>query len=358
MPRRTVSQVFMWVIQNRTQICNFHALVVKKEQVKMKTASLNTKRSSSFKERPDGGAPKRNRQSKRAIREDVQAAEDLEEERRLTSLLFGTGESDAFIPPARRLQGEKQKDDTIIDGEEDTLEFEIDRTGNDEAAGEAGYHDFMIEEKSAGSTNLIKDKARPDEPAWVDEDDVGLEVNLLATSRLRKLRKSKAEVAALALCGTDLEERLRQRYQRTTQATARTDWARLSDSSTLIDKDAGNNDEDSDSDFKSLSTSLLLHSTSTRRLPPNTLNLVRCPDANQSDPNQSVLQAVHFHPASDADQPLLLTAGLDKTLRFFQVGVDKSEKVHGIHCKLMSLLCSKIRTFTISVISIVPFISP
>jgi hypothetical protein len=40
------------------------------------------------------------------------------------------------------------------------------------------------------------------------------------------------------------------------------------------------------------------------------------------------------------------------------VGVDKSEKVHGIHCKLMSLLCSKIRTFTISVISIVPFISP
>lgn len=70
-----------------------------------------------------------------------------------------------------------------------------------------------------------------------------------------------------------------------------------------------------------------------KRLQPNILKVVRYPNANQSDPCNSVVQSVHFHPGSEPDRPLMLTAGLDKTLRFFQVGAEESVKVHGIHCK-------------------------
>ena len=61
-----------------------------------------------------------------------------------------------------------------------------------------------------------------------------------------------------------------------------------------------------------------------RRLPPNIINLKRIPDVNQSDPNKAAVQAVHFHPGTDPDKPLILTAGLDKSLRFFS---SKSRKV-------------------------------
>jgi U3 small nucleolar RNA-associated protein 18 len=59
---------------------------------------------------------------------------------------------------------------------------------------------------------------------------------------------------------------------------------------------------------------------------------VRCPDANAGHYNSSTVNAVQFHPGSDEDEPLMMTAGLDKTLRFFKIkGSEGSEKVHGIH---------------------------
>ena len=80
----------------------------------------------------------------------------------------------------------------------------------------------------------------------------------------------------------------------------------------------------------------LLESRQERQdLKPGSIELQRCKDANLSDPNDGVIQAVQFHPSSEEDRPLLLTAGLDKTLRFFQTGKDDSTKVHSIHCKLL-----------------------
>lgn len=258
--------------------------------------------------------------SKKALKKEQQAAQDFEEEQRLSSLLFGGGPTSSSLP-------DQPKNNEVV--EEDTpFSFEIDRTGisdgqdndDEEASVEHMQEDEMEEAEDSG-------------PAWVDDDDAKLEVNLLETSRLRKLRTSKDEVAASALGGVELEQRLRQRFQNTTQATARTDWARIGQ------KDGSDEDQSDGEDtaLQSSSAPLILHSSASQRLPPNILNTMRCPDANQADPSQSVIQAVNFHSGSDPDRPLLLTGGLDKTLRFFQVGTEKSEKIHGIHCKLTRL---------------------
>lgn len=45
------------------------------------------------------------------------------------------------------------------------------------------------------------------------------------------------------------------------------------------------------------------------------IETTRLRDANQQEPSSSVVQSVEFHPAGR----LLLTAGLDKRLRLFQV---------------------------------------
>lgn len=52
-----------------------------------------------------------------------------------------------------------------------------------------------------------------------------------------------------------------------------------------------------------------------KQLAPGLIETTRLRDANQQEPSKSVVQSVEFHPAGQ----LLLTAGLDKRLRLFQV---------------------------------------
>lgn len=52
-----------------------------------------------------------------------------------------------------------------------------------------------------------------------------------------------------------------------------------------------------------------------KQLASGLIETTRLKDANQQEPSKSVVQSVEFHPAGQ----LLLTAGLDKRLRLFQV---------------------------------------
>lgn len=333
------------------------------------------------KKKIDKGIGGKKKRSKRALKREQQAAAELEEERRLTSLLFGGGEAGGggFNRSSRAASAAKTKETSTgaRHGDEEVGEggvvnqkqhrqseplFQIDRTGeeghhhafadvqefNDDeeegvdgaSDGEGLDEDSSSDKPAAAAAALSKDEASP---AWVDDDDGDLEVDLLGTNRLRKLRHSRTEAGASALSGRDLESRLRDRFRTTTQLTARTDWARVDSDGAVAKKD--DSDELAATGPESTSEPLLLGSASgsgSRTLPPTTVNMVRCKDANQPDPNRSVVQAVHFHPGSSPDRPLLLTAGLDKTLRFFQVnGGDQdsedpesltaSVKVHGIH---------------------------
>jgi U3 small nucleolar RNA-associated protein 18 len=254
---------------------------------------------------------------KRARRE---AKEDMEEDE-LTKMIFGGDKS----PGAAAW--EDNDDEDLVEEEQpqqqndEEFGFQIDRSG----AGEEGKRRDIKEGRSDGEVKAASehnDEAE-DAPAWVDDEDEA-EVSLVeGGSRLRKLRHARNETQALT--ADELEQRLRKRYEESTQRTARTDWAST--------KPKSGQDEEEDNAAKLFSTAGSLLASSRNRLPPNVLKIVRCPDANQSDYSQAVVRAVHFHPGSDPEKPLLLTAGLDKSLRFFQVGAEKSEKIHGIHCK-------------------------
>jgi hypothetical protein len=288
----------------------------------------------------DAGADKKDKKTKarqvqnsqKRARKDEQ--EDLEEQR-LTALLFGTGapnlHEESIAQVAHNATTKSHDSDDDDDDEDKELGFVIDKTGEDVELDDEEMQAKSDDENddSDESANEGEKDDDDDAPAWVDQDDNELSVDIVGTSnRLKKLRKSRDEVAAKALDGEEFERRLRKRYEDTTQATARTDWARLEPAK----KRATIRDEDNEAALLA-STSAPLLATSQHRLPPNILNIMRCPDANQADPNKAAVQAVHFHPGSNPDQPLLLTAGLDKTLRFFSVGAEKSEKIHGIHCK-------------------------
>jgi hypothetical protein len=255
--------------------------------------------------RPRGSSSKSQKRARKEAQEDL-------EERQLTALVFGkpTEESDDndHVGNAEGSEEENEKE----------FSFQIDRDGL-AVKDDAHKEDIENEEGGDDGSSIPDDE---DSPAWEDPDDVA--VGLAGSSnRLRKLRTSREELTPVK--GAELERRLRKRYEDTTQATARTDWARATSTQ--------GNDGEEEAAKKLFSKSGSLLASSRNRLPPNALSIVRCPDANQTDPSKSVVQAVQFHPGSDRDKPLLLTAGLDKTLRFFQVGLEKSEKIHGIHCK-------------------------
>ncbi|GKY94302.1 hypothetical protein MPSEU_000396000 [Mayamaea pseudoterrestris] len=252
-------------------------------------------------------------QGKKSKKRLQQEARELAEEERLEALLFGGGGKTTSLLSSDAATAPKQTRVT----EEPAALFEIDRAGNE-------ILDVTVDDNvvNQGQTNNETTDGR----AWVDVDD-DLVVDLMQTSRLRKLRTSREEAAASALPVVEFESRLRKRYEETAQLAAHTDWARID-----VDKtDAAFTDDKDETLALSTSAPFLLHaSAKSSSLPANVIGMVRCSDANETDPCRSVVQSVHFHPTSNPEQPLMLTAGLDKMLRFFQVGADHSEKVHGI----------------------------
>jgi U3 small nucleolar RNA-associated protein 18 len=101
------------------------------------------------------------------------------------------------------------------------------------------------------------------------------------------------------------------------------------------DDEENYNDREDENNYLFTSSKALLGDSSSR-LQPGYLNIIRCKDANQHDPSKSVVKSVSFHSSGE----LLLTAGLDKTLRFFQVDGIVNAKVHGIHFKDLPIHCA------------------
>jgi hypothetical protein len=160
--------------------------------------------------------------------------------------------------------------------------------------------------------------------AWMDHDDAEIaNVDMMgSSSRIRKLRKHKMEAT---VSGTEYRERLRERFVTTTSISARVDWADVPNNNTTTTQ----KEEDL---ILSSSAPLLSSSRQHRTLPRDIIQMERC--WFPGDVRKSIVSAVHFHPQSDPDVPILLTAGLDKSLQFFRIlGNQKSEKIHGIHCK-------------------------
>ena len=141
---------------------------------------------------------------------------------------------------------------------------------------------FGEDASDAESNNESNDDA----PAWIDEDD-DVRVDLRSAARLKKLRQAPTD---RVLKGGALEERLRARFKATKGPQ---DWATASKPSALAEAALDDESDDDDGD----------------------LRVARETDANVRGPSKSAISGVAFHASTD----LLVTGGLDKTLRFFRI---------------------------------------
>ena len=167
-------------------------------------------------------------------------------------------------------------------------------------------------------------------PVWTDPSDTQLRVRVASVSRLRKLRATEEEAV---VGGEQYEERLRRQHAVLNPNTA---WAQPRG------RKAGQEGSEGGglAGLLASTTDALTLTTGASRggaaagaaalglpLPPGELAAVRVRDGNHAAPAHSVIRSVEFHSSA----PLLLAAGLDKTLRLFSVDGSRNPQVGGVH---------------------------
>ena len=223
---------------------------------------------------------------------------------RLEQELFGApawNDEDEHIP------GESDDDagDADWDREDgDDLGFVIDAEPASETAAEPASETAAAEEdEDAGDEGAVR------RPAWVDEADDDVAVNIASVARRRKLRERVDEDV---IPGGAFGARLRARYQQLNSAGGALAWAALPSTSGAPSESEGA--------ARLLGRAGALTSRRPRTLPSGEIAATRARDANADAASKCVIQSVEFSPAARMGQPLLMfTAGLDRRLRLFRV---------------------------------------
>jgi len=183
-----------------------------------------------------------------------------------------------------------------------------------------GFREDKTSQSKEGNFGLVADGEENEElpipsepqPAWEDPDEDQVQVNIVQCARLRKLRESEAEET---LTGLEYERRLRQQHRKLNSRTAK--WA--SPSTQL----RGTADGGSLDSLITRAGGLL---SSSSLLPPGQLEATRLKDANHEEPAKSVIRSVEFHPRGQ----LLMAAGLDRRLRFFNIDGVENPRVQSV----------------------------
>lgn len=170
------------------------------------------------------------------------------------------------------------------------------------------------EEESEGEHERGAHKKAKSKSAWVDEDDVAERVDISeGATRMRKLRKSANEKV---VSGSDLSSRLRDQFEKIHGGKPM--WADKASKARGEDGDEGEGEESGVSQVLQSTAKLL--GASKGLLPKSIIDVSRVHDANIAAYSKAVIQCVEFHP----NAPALLTGGLDKTLRIFQIDGKKN----------------------------------
>lgn len=190
-------------------------------------------------------------------------------------------------------------------------------------------------EEKAGSD--AEDDERGDGAAWVDEDELENDavLDLKKRPQLRWLRNNLEETKVMG--AADLEERLRRKL--TTTQTAVPAWAQVKEEEEDDQEYDGEDDvtgvEKGQEIANTLlsSNSLLSGETGAGRrgskraaLPKGKLSYHRLPDLNRASRSKADVTSARFHPNGE----LFMTAGLDKTVRIFQVDLKHNPKLQSI----------------------------
>lgn len=195
-----------------------------------------------------------------------------------------------------------------------TAPFEVDRNPS--------FHELDEDHPQRITTQNYK------KPLWTDPQDDSIQITVTKKSMLRKLRQTEDEIQ---LTGKQYEERLRQQHQKLNPKAAA--WASLEPKTRISQSKALNNiDENTENTLDSLLQGAGgLLSSSVRSLPRTRLETTRLHDANHAEPSQSVVKSVEFH----HNGQLLMVAGLDRHVRFFNIDGVQNPKVQSIYLEDM-----------------------
>jgi len=178
----------------------------------------------------------------------------------------------------------------------------------------------------AGEEGEVEDEAEADEAspraAWEDPDDVGLELELDSKAKLSRLKKESTENK---ISGVEYVNRQREKFVKLHGVTPL--WAAAAEG------EAEASDSDSAAETPAVPSSRPL--VATRKggpLPPTEIAIQALKEVSiipGQKKGNAVIKALQFHP----DSALLLTAGMDKTLRLFAADGDENPKVSSYHFK-------------------------
>ncbi|XP_047088384.1 U3 small nucleolar RNA-associated protein 18 homolog [Lolium rigidum] len=225
-------------------------------------------------------------------------SQEAEEMKQLENSLFGA----IYAPPQF---GTEAGAPLPARGQDGPLFF-MDRSAGD---------DLPVYEEDLGSDDEMVDKGR--KPAWVDDEEDRTEVDIVKVARLRKLRKEADE---RVISGREYEARLRGQHAKLNPFTG---WADMDRKAPLPDAES---DEEEGGVDNALRNNDELVVKGTAKLLPGMLDFSRLVNANAQDPSSGPINSVQFH----RNGQLMLVAGLDKHLRFFQIDGKRNPKIQSI----------------------------
>eukprot|EP00117_Sycon_ciliatum_P035220 scpid55567/ scgid26747/ U3 small nucleolar RNA-associated protein 18 homolog len=161
-------------------------------------------------------------------------------------------------------------------------------------------------------------KSLPDcEAAWEDEDDAALKVDVTAKARTKKLRN---EVEEDVMDGQTYTERLRRQFTKVSGAPS---WADLPAVRSFGEGSEGGEEVDL------LQRTQPMLAGKVSMLPKDVIEICREKDINFSKRPDAGIQSIHFHPSA----PVVLTAGLHKQLKLYQVNNEDNPVLHSMFMK-------------------------
>ncbi|XP_060667518.1 U3 small nucleolar RNA-associated protein 18 homolog [Ziziphus jujuba] len=252
------------------------------------------------------------RKKARKERDEKLALEQEREMEKLENSLFGS------LNPIEFGKEEEEAQDDI----DRSADFFFDRSRNDELLVYEDDAEVLEESNEKEKTKLRK-------PVWVDDEEERTNVNIGKVNRLRKLRKEEDEGV---IPGPEYVARLRAQHAKLNPGT---EWAQLdlrAGGGRYYDCESSDEEngavlargyEDVD---ELLRTNEDLVVKSSVKLLPGLLECSRLMDANVHEPSNGPINSVQFH----RNTQLLLAAGLDRRLRFFQIDGRRNAKIQSV----------------------------
>lgn len=214
--------------------------------------------------------------------------------------------------------------DGNLDGVQDEDLFFI-----DDGASANGQVDLLQSEQDDSSDSDQSDTG----DAWHDSDDDKVQISLLSSDRIKKLRKLEQDAV---ITGRAYARRLRSQFEK---IYARPEWIGRLESNEAED---GSSDEDVNMDEGSTaapdSNAILALlgglegfalTKQLKLIAPGRISVTRLKNANQAKPSKGAIQLVSFHPS----HPLLMTGGFDRTLRVYHIDGKVNSLVTSLHLR-------------------------